>query len=109
MALDDVRQSATSERLDAMTVPDVGCTAEARQAALGRVRSMGLPQGRDEYWKFTKPNTLVQSEAPAAALFVDDESPVFSDFDRLKIVFVDGVFDPDMSDDLTLERRQRDL
>ena len=108
MALDDVRQSATAARLDAMTVPDVGCTAEARQAALTRVRSMGLPQGRDEYWKFTKPDTLVQSAAPQAALFVDDESQVFDSFDRLKVVFVDGVFNAELSDDLALEGVQID-
>ncbi|WP_306114404.1 MULTISPECIES: SufD family Fe-S cluster assembly protein [unclassified Roseovarius] len=103
MALDDRRQSVTDERLSAMVVPDVGCTAEARQAALGRVRSLGLPQGRDEYWKFTRPDTLVQPDAPAASIFKDDETPVFDSFDRLKIVFVDGVFAPDLSDDLSLE------
>lgn len=103
MALDDHRISATEERLAAMVVPDVGCTARARQEALDRVRAMGLPQARDEYWKYTRPDSLTQPQAPAAAVFEDDEPPMFDGIDRLKIVFVDGIFDPDRSDDLTLE------
>jgi len=103
MALDDTKHSATETRLASMVVPDVGCTAEARQEALSRLRSMGLPHRRDEYWKFTRPDTLVQPEPPQAALFDDGEAPVFDSFDRLKIVFVDGLFNPDLSDDLTLE------
>jgi Fe-S cluster assembly protein SufD len=35
-------------------------------------------------------------------VFHSDEAPLFADIDRLKIVFVDGVFDADASDDLTL-------
>jgi len=103
MALDDRRVSATEERLAAMTVPEVGCTARARAAALARVRALGLPQRRDEYWKFTRPETLVAPEAPSAAVFHDDESTMFDGIDRLRIVFVDGIFDPGQSDDLTLE------
>ena len=102
MALDDRKHSTTEERLATMTVPDVGCTAQARQSALGRLRAMGLPSRRDEYWKFTRPDTLVQSQAPEASIFADDEKPVFTDVERLKIVFVDGVFDPALSDDLSL-------
>ena len=108
MALDDRRQTATEERLSSMTVPDVGCTAEARQAALSRVRAMGLPQARDEYWKFTRPDTLTQVGAPRAAVFDHNENPVFGGVDRLRIVFVDGIFDPSLSDDLTLEGVQID-
>jgi len=67
------------------------------------VRSMGLPSRRDEYWKYTRPDTLTQADAPEAALFTTDETPVFNDFDRLKIVFVDGVFSAEHSDELSLE------
>ncbi len=108
MALDDRRQSLTESRLSTMVVPDVGCTGKARDDALARLRSMGLPQGRDEYWKFTKPDTLVQPDAPKAALFEDGEPPVFGEVDRLKVVFVDGVFAPELSDDLSLEGVQID-
>ena len=50
------------------------------------------------------------SETPAdarattpAAVFADDEPLLFDEFDRLKIVFVDGVFSPEQSDELSLE------
>ena len=103
MALDDPRQTATETRLAAMSIPDVGCTGEARDRALARLRAMGLPVARDEYWKFTRPDTLVQAEAPKAAVIGQDENPLFDGLDRLKIVFVDGVFSAEQSDDLTLE------
>jgi Fe-S cluster assembly protein SufD len=58
----------------------------------------GLPTRRDEYWKYTDPSTLTQGAAPKAAVFHDtDEKPLFDGIDRLKIVFVDGVFDPAQS------------
>jgi len=77
--------------------------APTRAEALERLHAMGLPQRRDEYWKFTRPETLIQMPAPAAAIFDNDEAPLFEGMERLRIVFVDGVFDPEQSDDLTLE------
>jgi Fe-S cluster assembly protein SufD len=103
MALAQVKQTATQERLDAMSLPEGGCLKTARNAALSRVQTMGLPSRRDEYWKYTRPDTLVQPGAPLAAVFHNDEPPMFDGMDRLKIVFVDGVFDPEQSDDLQLE------
>ena len=75
----------------------------AREGALGRLRAMGLPERRDEYWKYTRPDTLVQADAPPAAIFAPEEVPMFDAVDRLKIVFVDGEFDAEASDDLNLE------
>ncbi|WP_027258906.1 SufB/SufD family protein [Leisingera aquimarina] len=103
MALPEVKQSATEARLSALSLPESGCLKAARQAALSRVQTMGLPSRRDEYWKYTRPETLVQAEAAKAAVFAADETPMFSAFDRLNIVFVDGVFDAEASDDLSLE------
>ncbi|MCB4454190.1 SufB/SufD family protein [Leisingera sp. McT4-56] len=103
MALPEVKQSATEARLSALTLPESGCLKAARQAALSRVQTMGLPSRRDEYWKYTKPDTLVQADAPKAAVFHADETPMFNAFERLNIVFVDGVFDAEASDDLSLE------
>ncbi|WP_319547198.1 SufB/SufD family protein [Ruegeria conchae] len=103
MALAQAKQAATEERLAALTMPDAGCTRKAREAALARVREMGLPGRRDEYWKYTQPNTLISAQAPAAALFQNDEAPMFNEFDRLKIVFIDGVFSPEESDELSME------
>jgi Fe-S cluster assembly protein SufD len=103
MALPQIKQDATHARLAALDMPNGGWSEPARQDALARVRAMGLPHARDEYWKYTKPDTLVQPDATTAATFSADETPVFGNVDRLKIVFVDGVFDPDASDDLAME------
>ncbi|MFX0544347.1 SufB/SufD family protein [Roseovarius sp. S1116L3] len=104
MALSNPKQTATDARLAALTLPDGGgWIAAARKDALGRVRAMGLPQRRDEYWKFTRPDTLTQAEAPKAEAFHPDEREIFGDTDRIRIVFVDGVFDASASDDLTAE------
>ncbi len=85
-------------------VADAGAWAKAaRGEAAKRLRAMGLPGRRDEYWRFTNPADLNAAEAPEAAVFETGEAPTFDAIDRLKIVFVDGVFDAATSDDLALE------
>jgi Fe-S cluster assembly protein SufD len=103
MALAQPVMDATEARIGGLPLTQTGWSAPARADALSRLRAMGLPQRRDEYWKFTRPDTLNAPIAPEAALFATDETPVFGSFDRVKIVFVDGVFDADASDDLALE------
>ena len=103
MAVAQVKRDATDARLDALTMPDgTGWAMTTRQNALARVQAMGMPTRRDEYWKYTDPVTFVQAEAPRASLFDGQESLPFDGVDRLKIVFVDGVFDAGASDDLDL-------
>ncbi len=79
--------------------PGAGWAEAARDAALSRLRQGGLPHRRDEYWRYTDPARL---NAPAAAAIRvgPDEAPVFSTLDKLHIVFTDGVFDAEASDDL---------
>ncbi|MEL6840001.1 MAG: SufD family Fe-S cluster assembly protein [Pseudomonadota bacterium] len=104
MAVAQLKLDAAEARLAGVTLPQGAAWAhEARASALARVRQMGLPTRRDEYWKYTDPASLTAVEAPAAALFHNDEGPLFADVDRVRIVFVDGVFDPDASDDLSAE------
>ncbi|MBD0866131.1 MAG: SufD family Fe-S cluster assembly protein [Rhodobacteraceae bacterium] len=103
MALPEFKQSATEMRLANLSFIDQGWTAAARCDATSRLRAMGLPDWRDEYWKFTRPDTLTVPDAPKAAVFALDEAPVFGAIDRLKIVFVDGVYDAQASDPLDLE------
>ncbi len=104
MALTQVKLDATEARVSAMSLPaGPGWLSEAREDALARLRAMGLPGRRDEYWKYTRPDTLANPEVTPAALFSADEATVFNDVDRLRIVFVDGVFDAEASDDLEAE------
>ncbi|MGB7242481.1 MAG: Fe-S cluster assembly protein SufD [Sulfitobacter sp.] len=102
MALSALKQTATEARLSTHELPDTGWSAPARRDALERVQTMGLPDRRDEYWKYTRPDTLAQADVVPADVFHTDESQMFGAIDRLSIVFVDGVFDADASDDLTL-------
>ncbi|MEM9032277.1 MAG: SufD family Fe-S cluster assembly protein [Pseudomonadota bacterium] len=102
MALPESQTSALEARLS--LPPSNGHWARtAREDAAARVRAMGLPGRRDEYWRFTNPGELNLPDAPAAAIFdPGDETEVFADIDRLRIVFVDGVFDAEASDDLEM-------
>ncbi|MBB95647.1 MAG: Fe-S cluster assembly protein SufD [Rhodobacteraceae bacterium] len=103
MALPKPKADVTDALLATLDLPDTGWSAPARKAALARVHEMGLPTARDEYWKFTRPESLTQAQAPEAAVLEATETPIFDDVDRLRIVFVDGVFDAEASDDLALE------
>ena len=102
MSVANPKADTTAARLNALTMPTGGWSEPARRDALTRVQAMGLPHRRDEYWRYTTPDSLNAPEAPSAAVFDDDEAPLFSAHDRLKLVFVDGVFDPAQSDDLSL-------
>ena len=96
--------SALTARLHALAVPDAGgWLGQARSEAMARLQAMGLPAKRDEYWRYTDPASLNAPDVLAAAVFnPGDEAPTFDAVDRLKIVFVDGVFDPVASDNLAM-------
>jgi Fe-S cluster assembly protein SufD len=101
MALAQAKADATEARLDGVVTPGMaGWARTAREDAAARFRAMGLPGRRDEYWRFTDPTTLNAAEPQPAAVFADDDAPLFAGLDRLRIVFVDGVFDPERSDAL---------
>lgn len=103
-AIAQSKLDAVEERLGTLMVPKAAQWAnEARADAIARLRKMGMPARRDEYWKYTRPDSLISNEAQEAAAVEFDEDPVFGPIDRLKIVFVDGVYDPAASDDLALE------
>lgn len=104
MALPKAKEDALAARLAALThTPGKGWLASIRADALARLSGMGLPARRDEYWRYTDPASLNAAETPVAARFDDsDEAAPFDTMDRLKIVFVDGVFDATASDDLTM-------
>lgn len=101
MALAKLKADATEARLADLTLP-AGLDAH-RKDALSRLSMMGLPSKRDEYWKYTDPTTLTAVGAVVAPVSDADETELFNAVDRIKIVFVDGVFDADASDDLAHE------
>jgi len=74
-----------------------------RSEALMAFNDFGVPTKRDEYWKYTNPQKLTMIPTEPAALFSNDEPPMFESIDRVKIVFVDGILDLSQSDDLILE------
>lgn len=95
------QQEAVAARLaDLAQGPGFGAQ---RAEGAARLAAMGLPGRRDEYWRWTDPAVLNAAVAkPAKAALPGDEVPLFDGIARLKIVFVDGVFDPAASDDLAL-------
>ena len=102
--LREMKEGATVARLSALKMPISAAWADsARKSALMRVQEMGLPHRRDEYWKYTDPSSLTADVADKAALFESDEKPLFDSVEQLKIVFVDGVFSEELSDELTPE------
>lgn len=103
MALAAAKQDALAARLGGLARHTGGWLGAAQADALARLTAMGLPTKRDEYWRYSDPSSLTAAVATPAAVFdAGDESPVFDVIDRLKIVFVDGVFDAALSDDLGL-------
>ena len=98
MGLVQIRQDLLAARIADLAMP-TGLAA-ARRRALARLQTSGLPGKRDEYWRYTDPSSLSDATAPKAAVFdPQDEVPVFDAVERLKLVFVDGVFDAAASDD----------
>jgi Fe-S cluster assembly protein SufD len=104
MALAKLKIDTTEARLAGVVVPQGAAWAnDGRADALARGRHMGLPTQRDEYWRYTDPSSLTAADTPHAAVFQSDEDMLFDAVDRVRGVFVDGVFDADASDDLLAE------
>lgn len=99
------RLEATATRFAGVELPhSAGWLRRAREAAMDRLKGMGLPEKRDEYWRFTDPSRLLSDPVtPAEVFHPTDESPIFGAIDCLKLVFVDGVFDAEASDNIAGE------
>ncbi|SNX68970.1 Fe-S cluster assembly protein SufD [Cereibacter ovatus] len=98
------KDDRTAARLAGLSFANEGWQAPARGDALARLTAMGVPGRRDEYWRYTDPASFNAPEAMAASTAGDgDDRPVFEGIDRLKLVFVDGVFDAAASDPLALD------
>lgn len=102
MALPQAKQDQLTARIAGLSFAAGGWLGAARSDALARLATMGLPGKRDEYWKYTDPTALTGALRPAAVFDAQDEPPAFDGIDRVKLVFVDGVFDAAASDDPAL-------
>ena len=103
------KQDATEARLAVLgDPPATGWSASSRQAAQERLVQQGLPHARDEYWRFIRPTGLTEAQAAPAPVFTHSDTSAFDEIDRLRLVFVDGIFDADASDDAAMEGVQID-
>jgi Fe-S cluster assembly protein SufD len=104
MAAPAPRYDAAEALLGAWPAPsgEAAWATAARARAAQALRAEGAPGRRDEYWRFTDPSSLASLPAPAAEVFKVEGPMVFDGIDRLRLVFVDGVFAPELSDPLEL-------
>ena len=109
MGLAAAETDMVAVRVAELSMPEGGWSLPARRAAARRLAEMGLPERRDEYWRFTRPDAFNAPGAPTAKVLEADEAPLFSEIDRLRIVFVDGVFDAGQSDSLDMAGLEIDL
>lgn len=79
-----------------LSIPTGGWTTSARKAALSRLIETGLPQRRDEYWRYTDPAPLLEAPPVLAA---DTGASAFETLDRVRLVFAGDRFDTGSSDD----------
>ena len=100
MAPAQTKLAATLSRLETMSLPKSGWSVGLRADARNRIMSMGLPVRRDEYWKYTRPDELTSATVIKAEVLADYNSSTFGSLDCLSIVFEDGVFNAEKSDEL---------
>ena len=100
MAVPAIKLDAAGTLLGAWSAPqgEAGWARVARERAARRLAERGAPSRRDEYWRFTDPTSLTAIPAARAAVPAEVKRPMFEDVERVRLAFVDGVFDPERSD-----------
>jgi Fe-S cluster assembly protein SufD len=108
--LRSVKTSAEQALTDAYVVargklPGDRKVAALRDAAAARFDALGLPHRRVEEWKYTDLRALIREARPiagapdaAARARAQDAGKRVGDMDAWRVVFVDGVFVPELSD-----------
>jgi Fe-S cluster assembly protein SufD len=84
-------------------LPGTGRLAALREDAFRRFEAQGLPHRRVEEWKYTDlralvPEALPLAAVPDAAAKTKAATAGFSGIEGRRLVFVDGVFVPELSD-----------
>ena len=95
MALPSTEAAKRSVMHDDGLISSSGAWAkEARQSAAGRAQSQGLPERRDEYWKYTRPDFFVQASATLEAQ-VSAKIGVFTNQLKASVLFENAVLAAD--------------
>src|SRR5262249_27560692 len=86
-------------------LPGDGKVLALREAAFRDFDAAGLPTWRSEQWHYTDLRTLIRDAKPLAGVpdaqakaRAKDVGTLIGDIDARRVVFVDGVFAPDLSD-----------
>lgn len=92
-------------------LPGNGAVLSLRDQAFHTFEAKGLPHRRVEEWKYTDLRALMRDAKPLAAPpdaaakeRAKQANTLIGDIDRRRVVFVDGVFTPELSDLAGLER-----
>jgi Fe-S cluster assembly protein SufD len=87
------------------TLPGKGAVKTLREGAFKRFEARGLPHRRVEEWKYTDLRALMREANPLAPApdakakaRAKDAGKILAGIDCRRLVFVDGVFAPEMSD-----------
>ena len=76
---------------------------KVRKEALVNLKELGLPNKRDEYWRYTDPKRFCEPLTHKAGDQNLEEQPVFEMLDCIKLVFTNGLFNSNKSDSLPAE------
>src|SRR5437016_1822637 len=92
------------------SLPGADAVAALREEAFGRFETDGLPHRRIEEWKYTDLRALMREAKPLAPLpdaaakaRAKDAGAMLASIEARRVVFVDGVFVPELSDLARLE------
>ena len=90
MAASSQNTSSSRALRDAQLIDSSGAWAkEARIAASDRAQAAGLPQRRDEYWKYTRPDAFVQADVTLQAS-LRRSLEIFDQRTTVLVTFEDG-------------------
>lgn len=102
--LSDAALKKLAARVEVLNTADAHAGRQAvRQAALEALKQRGFPSRKDEDWQYTPLNALLSldfNQRSPEAIEASALEHVAPPFEVARLVFVDGVFQPQLSDDL---------
>jgi len=102
--LSDAALEKLAARVEALNTADAHAGRQAvRQAALEALKQRGFPSRKDEDWQYTPLDALLSldfNQRSAEAVEASALEHVAPPFEVARLVFVDGVFQPQLSDAL---------